>query len=262
MNKLLCFQNGQKVVLDDIVYVDSAYRQAFYGLLSGFGITPQGSYKLSGCDVVKNGNTFTCTEGYIALEGEIFHVPAHTLTISNLMAYTAAFRPVITYDPSPAGNKLFYLDHVTRQCYQIREAKLLATSMQIGIGGVWNYMRYDAPDIIQTIINKENERTGAWQAITVFNTGWTNVGFPNEDCGFRKDAFGNVFLKGQVTSATPVGAMFTLPTGYRPSFDMTFPTYYGSVLTMVMVSSTTGEVFPLGLNTHQNIELQQIWFKI
>ena len=59
MDKLICYQNGQKVVLNDIVFVDSAIRKALYGMLSGFGVTPATSFKLSGADVVKNGNVFT-----------------------------------------------------------------------------------------------------------------------------------------------------------------------------------------------------------
>ncbi len=261
MNKLLCFEKGQKTVLNDIVFVDAAYRQALYGLLSSFGVTPETSFKLSGCEVTKVGNVFTCTEGYIGLEGEIYHVPAHSLTISNLISYTAAFAPYITYDTSPGGSKLSFIDQVPHDCYQVREAKLAATSLTIGMGMSWNHMKYDAPTLIQVVTDKQNALTTNWQVPPAFAAGWSNSGAPEEDCGFRKDAFGNIYLKGMVISVTPVGTIFTLPIGYRPSFNRRFATYYGSTLIMMMVSSN-GEVWPIGVNTHQIIDLSFINFKI
>jgi hypothetical protein len=54
----------------------------------------------------------------------------------------------------------------------------------------------------------------AWIAPTLLN-GWVNFG--NIDAGYYRDATGTVRLHGWVKNGAVAAAMFTLPTGYRPS---------------------------------------------
>jgi hypothetical protein len=54
-----------------------------------------------------------------------------------------------------------------------------------------------------------------WQTPTL-NAGWTNFGGGFESAGYRKDAFGAVWVRGLLKSAA-AGIAFTLPAGYRPS---------------------------------------------
>jgi len=74
---------GMPLELDDIEWMDAAYRDAWYGLISAFGITAPTSFKLSGCVVTKNGTIWTTTAGYICLEGEVLKVDAHSISVSN-----------------------------------------------------------------------------------------------------------------------------------------------------------------------------------
>ncbi len=48
-----------------------------------------------------------------------------------------------------------------------------------------------------------------------FQNSWTNLG-GNIPCGFRKDPFGNVYLKGVVTGGAENTDIFTLSEEYRP----------------------------------------------
>lgn len=62
------------------------------------------------------------------------------------------------------------------------------------------------------------------------DSSWTNVTFTNSwtdydtvnwgPCSYRKDGAGWVHLRGLVKSGTNNAAIFTLPTGYRPEFNM------------------------------------------
>ncbi len=267
MNKLLCFNNGQFVVLDDIVFVDNAYREALKGLLSGLGITPPTSFKLSGCDVIKAGNTYTCSEGYIALAGEIYHVPAHTMTISDPLHTAAAFQVSISYDPSPAGNKMFYLDSIVRQCYQIREAKLLAAPLLVMLGTPWNYMPYNAPNFMTVILNKINSMGTGWLALgdpgnAQFKTGWINAGTPYAPVAYSIDAFGVVRLKGVATQTDSFPVIFTLPIGFRPNNDISFNCAFGQDSSIICVYAD-GRVYITSLAEQQtNVDLSTITFKI
>lgn len=55
-----------------------------------------------------------------------------------------------------------------------------------------------------------------WIAPT-FQNSWVNFGSVWATAGYRKDAFGYVWLKGLIKSGTMPGTCFTLPAGYRPA---------------------------------------------
>ena len=71
MNKLITTDlGGFPFTLDRLRWLDDAYRDAWKGLFSAFGITLPTSFKLSGCAVTINGNDYSTTAGYICLNGE------------------------------------------------------------------------------------------------------------------------------------------------------------------------------------------------
>ncbi len=63
--------------------------------------------------------------------------------------------------------------------------------------------------------------TENYEAIPAFGTGWSSYGSGNEDCAFRKDHTGRVWLKGLATSADDTlgtgNLICTLPAGFRPA---------------------------------------------
>ncbi|MED4922891.1 phage tail protein [Anoxybacillus geothermalis] len=69
----------------------------------------------------------------------------------------------------------------------------------------------------------------AWIAPTLLN-GWGHVGFGTSTAGYMKDNFNFVHLKGSlwagITSDNTI--LFTLPVGYRPLEDLTFPVFNAS----------------------------------
>lgn len=89
MNKVRFEKDGQEVSIEDLNYSQEATREAFYGLLSGFGINPNKSFILSGCEATltdwnnptKVGDNIAITEGYISLNGEILKVDAQNINV-------------------------------------------------------------------------------------------------------------------------------------------------------------------------------------
>lgn len=189
MNKLLStLGGGMPLFLNDLNFIDLAYRDALFGIMSAFGITEQDSFKLSGCVVAHiGGNDFTCTAGYISFLGEIYQVKAHNITTSEQYIN---FAPKLSWDAE--GNKVFK-DASTQNTYQIREAEL--------VGSDESTMPYNAPtlhDIIATNLKASNTE---YSLITGHNV------------YYRKDAFSVVTLQGVINYSETV----QLPSGHLPS---------------------------------------------
>lgn len=66
-----------------------------------------------------------------------------------------------------------------------------------------------------------------------FAAGASNSGSGTAPAGFYKDSFGIVHLQGTVNTGTPDAAIFTLPAGYRPGFQIDFsaPAFAGGTFT-------------------------------
>ncbi len=62
----------------------------------------------------------------------------------------------------------------------------------------------------------------AWQVPTLLNN-WVNYGEGFNSCGYWKDSFNVVHLRGLVKSGAIGSVIFTLPTGYRPANIEGFP---------------------------------------
>jgi len=247
--------------LDDIEWVDSSVREAFYGLISSLGITAPGSFKLSGCEVTitpNGGNDdYACTEGYICLKGEVYKVDACTVSIDNSPhTQMVIFYPDVTVDLSKPKT---FEDTSTHYCYETRKAVLKAVTQ----ASPSIYMDYNAPYLTEVIRNKIIALESNWTLVgtdPAFESGWSNEGGSNEVAAFRIDAFENVTLKGVVTSADPKGNIFRLPAGYRPKYIRTYPCYYGTTHVAISVD-TAGYVKVEDLsNTTEPIDLSLITF--
>lgn len=222
MNKLDTINDGgMPVELDDFEWLDAAYRDAWYGLISAFGITAPTSFKLSGCVVtVSNGGlTFTTTAGYICLNGEVLKVDAHSVTVTAL--HTAKWILEETYNIT--GNEQFF-DTNSHDTYQIRKAVLVDTVSVFPV----NYMPYNAQnlsDIIASFIQLPSEEN--WHMVggtgePAFDNSWVNFGAPEPVLKFKKDVFGWIHIEGTVKSGAPGLCIFTLPTGYLPLSNKRF----------------------------------------
>lgn len=233
MNKLLTNLTGKMpFFLDDLGFIDTAVRDAFYGIMSAFGVDITDSFKLSGCVVSVNGSTYQCSAGYISYQGEIFQVDAHSHTN---VSGTVGFVPVITYDPF--GNKLF-LDSVSKDTWQIRKAKLDDISQGV------DAMPYNADYIDDKIVSK----------LRAYSTTYSTIS--NTRVQYRKDFLNVVTLQGMmIPTDTP-----TLPTGYRPSSNVTIEVPDGLGATCELRIRTTGLIEILNADGDEMVNLCGISF--
>lgn len=219
MNKFITTDvGGLPLVLNDLRFIDAAYRLGFYGLASAFGITPADSFVLSGCaltiGISGSDLIYDNTAGYICLAGEIYAVDAQTgLTVTS---GNSARWDVITSNDA-AGAKVFK-DGTTYQTYQVRKAKLISSADT-------SKMPANAPSLITKIRTLTSYAT-AWVAPTI-GADFTNVS--GQEVAYRKNAIGNLEIRGNYTAVAVSGTLFTLPSGYRPTVPCHIPIVYAPV---------------------------------
>jgi len=120
MNKLQTLANGgMPVELDDLRFQEEAVREGIFGILSGFGIDPPDSFILSGAVVVENGGNLDIAEGFIALNGEVLKVDAHSIV--NTGGNTFFWQLIVTFDPAGLDQ---YQDLTSNDTYEVRKAVL------------------------------------------------------------------------------------------------------------------------------------------
>lgn len=249
--------------LDDLRWMDDAYRDAFYGLASAFGIDDHESFILSGCAVTitVNGNQdiYECSAGYIYYMGEILKVNNHTVSIANNPSTKMVIFDIdISYDPD--GNENFEVGGPF-DTYEVRNGILKA----VNLVAPNPYMPYNAPTIHQVIVNKIIALGDSWKNVgsvgaQPFENNWNNsVG--HEVVSYKKDAFGNVSIKGVAHNMSPTSVIFRLPVGYRPAFVRYFPCYLIDSMVIITIE-TDGTVKPPDDNNSQLIDLSLITFKI
>jgi hypothetical protein len=100
----------------------------------------------------------------------------------------------------------------------------------------------------------------AWIAPT-FTNSWVNYDTTYNQCGYYKDSFGWVNLRGLVRSGTDGASIFTLPVGYRPEKRMltqcSSADHYGR-----LDIPTDGTVVPNAATTENTwVSLDNIRFK-
>jgi hypothetical protein len=205
-------------MLDDLRWMDDAYRAAFYGLASAFGITPADSFVLSGCaltiGIVGSDYQYDNTAGYICLAGEIFAVDAQTgllITPGN----TARWDVVTSNDA--AGAKVF-ADGTTYQTYQVRKARLISSADT-------SKMPAAAPTLISKIRSLTSYAT-AWVMPTL-EAAYTNVS--GQEVAYRKNTIGNLEIRGNFTASSADGKLFTLPVNFRPAIPVRIPIIYDPI---------------------------------
>lgn len=117
MNRLKTNQSGGfPFVLDDLRFLDNAYRQAFTNIAYAISLS---DCILWGCDLSDDGTDITVTEGAVWLNGEILHVPEQTITY--VPGHNYFLRLSASYDPN--GLKTF-ADSNLYDTYELRVAEL------------------------------------------------------------------------------------------------------------------------------------------
>lgn len=151
MNKLYSESNaGIPLEWDDMRFEQAAVREAFYGILSGFGILPSESFIISGC----TNDGVNSTDGYISLNGEVLkHVGTALPALpGGQVRYWSVEE---TNDPAGAEGAE---NGTVVQCYKIRRAVVVS-----GVAPA-DYM----PLAAKTLANKINEIVGVKDDWTVY----------------------------------------------------------------------------------------------
>lgn len=119
MDRLIAHNGGMPLELDDLVFIQKAFKGALKGILHEFARIKNGNIVLSGCEVTGTAAPYNVSKGFVMMDYEIYYFPAQTSTSPNVIV-----EPDISYDP--AGNDVFF-DGVSRDTYEIRRARVITT---------------------------------------------------------------------------------------------------------------------------------------
>ena len=251
MNRLKTeITGGFNLFGDDLAFIDASIRDSFFGLLSAFGITPETSFIVSGCEISQVGLTYSWTGGYIAFQGDILKVIAGSVTVPGSIPSGSGLYWGMDISYDSAG--------VVRQStntYEVRHGKLVYGVYPVDIYDVAHYMPWNATTLASLLINstvvvaKLNALNEDWHEVSSFPSGWANnSGW--ETIGYRKDVFGIVHLKGDALKGSATdNIIFILPVAYRPAKKKR----YGNI-----TIDTDGSI----TSTDSNTTLEGINFKI
>ncbi len=156
---------------DDWKWEQDGVREAFYGLISSWGIDPSDSFILSGCTSTLNGLNYDISEGYIALDGEIYKVDAHSVVVSLPVGFAHFWSPLVSYDP--AGLEATK-NAGTVNTYEIRRASVVNATSPVSF----------MPMLADTIHSKMAEN------ILPFFGDWTTIDLNGSTDVVQHDAIG------------------------------------------------------------------------
>jgi hypothetical protein len=246
MNKLKTDINGKfPFFLDDFRWMDESLgglRTAFEAVFAAYSE----QFIISGCELTFNPLTgyYDCTTGFIYFDGEILLVPeARALSDET---HTPVFDLEVTYDL--AGLKLFG-SGVYHDTYEIRRGKFYSVAPE-NTGG--KLIAITAQRLFELMGEKLAE-IGEWHIPGADGEPELLDNWVSQNSGsysalaFKKDAFGNVWLRGQAISPNPTThEVFTLPSGFRPQRARYFIGNYlnsdGSFTHTNVVVSSNGNV--------------------
>jgi hypothetical protein len=92
-----------------------------------------------------------------------------------------------------------------------------------------------------------------------FAHGWVNFNAANEPAHYYKDAFGRVYVGGEIKSGTIGQSAFTLPAGYRPQEQIVMATASNDLFGEVVIN-TDGTVVP-NVGSNVSFSLSGISFR-
>lgn len=98
-----------------------------------------------------------------------------------------------------------------------------------------------------------------WVNSTFINS-WVDYGTPFSPAGYYKDGAGGIHLRGLVKSGTVGLAIFVLPTGYRPQFDIILAVTSAAVFGSIYILAD-GSVVPQASCSNTWVSLENIHFR-
>lgn len=157
MNKFITTDNGGlPIVLDDFRFIDDSVREAFFGIVTAWGVANEDSYILSGCEITLGVN-ISVAAGYVVIQGEVYKFNAQSITGSAPAGEEVTL--VINTAFDSAGNKTFDTGG-TFDTYQLRTAAL-----QYNVIAATNFKLFAAKTINEKIAIGSAPYFGAWQTI-------------------------------------------------------------------------------------------------
>lgn len=223
MNQLKTTINGGfPIVLDDLRWMDAAYRSAITGILSPLGSDAFNVIIISGCARSGVSSTVTIAAGYVLMNGEIFKVSAHSFTLAAYEYWNIEE----TYDA--AGTKVF-ADAVSNDTYLIRQAKVQPSA--VALPGLIKFVE----SLHYLRVLRDAIDYNSWQTlINLVVPGGGSVTPGTYTVGYKIDAAGFVHFRGQFPYEDPgAGAVnilvATLPVGARPVQKMRYVVSTGMI---------------------------------
>jgi len=124
-----------------------------------------------------------------------------------------------------------------------------------------NFSQFTDLDSVEQIKAKLNnnfseiDRRTPWIDVT-FENSWVNFGSTWSNVSYHKDLLGYVHLRGLAKSGTVAyqTAVFTLPTGYRPSTSLMFSVDSNAAFGRVAIESNGIVSVVTGNNTHVSFD--------
>jgi hypothetical protein len=197
MNKLITdYNRGFSLKSNDLRWIDDSVRLAMADLCKGLGIS--GPVILWGCNVTYSGTVATVTEGAIFFQEEVWHVSAHTFTVTDPVG-SPVWCFIISYHPD--GAKLDK-DLAPHQTYQIRSCR----GAQVGIPYPAETISFaEVPRVENNYITAPLPLAG----------GVTGIGGESTVIKSGRLAMIEVGVSVNVSAATST-LIATIPEGYRP----------------------------------------------
>lgn len=122
MNQLLTPNGGMPLELDDLRFLQDAYKDGFKAMLFELAKQNNGNMVLGGIEVTPDGSGgFNTSEGYVMLDYEVFYVPAAIGLNFNIIVIEL----FVYYDTD--GNEIFS-DSVSRDTYEVRQGRVYVPS--------------------------------------------------------------------------------------------------------------------------------------
>lgn len=262
MNKVDWVLNGGfPELLDDLEFEQNAVREAFYGLMTAFGVSGPESFVISGCGL--SGGSYQ--SGFICLEGEILRFDGSApIAVSppNMLAWAV----LETNDPE--GTKIME-NTLTREAYKVRRARIEIIDIADSAG------RFAVDPNGATIASKIASMSAltnkyslkaqpVWRSIgalgqPAFENGWINDNFFDGPAQFRKSDTGLVTLRGAVKNGSRY-RMWLMPPDCIPPYNIQIAVSgapAGDYITKLSISNS-GDVQALGfdgINAPPNVSL-------
>lgn len=204
MDKLETYAGGHRLTTSQLMFLQTATREALSALCTMFG----NNFIVSGCEItdgiVGGIRTVSITAGWVCVDGEICEVEAQS--VSSAIAGTVFFDITET---AGAPQVIFY-DTTARDVYKLRKATI---HYQIGFGSL--------PGDIFSLPRTQF----AWTEVTpAVNVDFSGIADATTRLSYKL-INGEVILRGRIRKNGPLdigGSILvcTLPAGFRPKFSI------------------------------------------